>query len=174
MLVMTRSKRWARVWVSIALLTLVGGCALLDEDVTAAEAVSNADREMALSVELISAVSGEATGADSWDLDSCAGRIPRPFRAEEDGLIAIRAMSWAGVSEADARPLLEGLDMRWHDKDTPFVMRRSDDLVLFVGAEFSGGHAFSRYERDAETLQVEVYTKCKFSDAELLDAMTSQ
>ena len=171
---MTRSKRWSRVWVTIALLTLVGGCTLLDEDVTAAEAVSNADKEMALSVESISAVSGEATSADSWDLVSCAQRIPKPLRTEQDGLIAIRAMSWAGVSEADARPLLEGLDMRWKTKDTPFVMRSSDDMVLFVGASFNGGHAFAEYERSTETLQVEVYTKCKFTDAELLEAITSQ
>jgi len=141
---------------------------VLFPDATAEQAVSNADAQIEQAAEIIGSRLGSATRTDDWDVYSCDS-IKYPGGDER---VAGRSMEWSGVSEDDARELLQVLETRWLEDGSAYFYDGSESLRTKAARD--GFSISARFWLDpgvrAGTLTVGVSTHCVYTGRELREA----
>ena len=140
-------------------------------DATADQVVSNADAQIDQAAEIIGMSLDIPTSTDDWDLYPCGTETL--FGTNDritDKRVAGRSMEWTGVSEADARRLLEELETRWHEDGTASF---SDvEGLLNTEARRDGFSISAWFFPSSETLTVAASTHCAYTGPELREAFS--
>jgi hypothetical protein len=156
--------------LGVIALIILGVLFVLFPDATAEQAVSNADARIEQAAEIIGSRLGSATRTDDWDVSSCVGSIKYPGGDER---VAGRSMEWSGVSEADARELLQVLETRWLEDGSAYFYDGSEGLstrAIRDGFSISAWFWLDPEASFAETLTVGVSTHCTYTGRELREA----
>ena len=155
--------------LGVIALIILGVLFVLFPDATAELAVSNADAQIEQAAEIIRPSLGSPTSTNDWDLYSCLGSLKIPG---SDKRVAGRSMEWSGVSEDDARELLQVLETRWLEDGSAYFYDGSESLRTKAARD--GFSISARFWLDpgvrAGTLTVGVSTHCVYTGRELREA----